>query len=297
MQYLDFFKLASAADEDNFILDSAKLDMTCYNLTNAYPFKLFPFRGLSRLTFAPLTLIYGSNGSGKSTLLNIIAEKLHLVRSAPFNRTPFFEDYLDLCEAGLSFGRKLPSGSRIITSDDVFDFMLDMRALNEGVSGRREELFREYASYNDPTAPRFQLRSLEDYEELHRRNRARSKSVTRSSFAARELSEEVPGQSNGENGFAYFTQAIRENALYLLDEPENSLSARRQAELADFVGQAARFYGCQFIISTHSPFFLSMPGVKIYDLDACPVAVRKWQELDNVRAYFELFDRHRDEFL
>ena len=121
--------------------------------------------------------------------------------------------------------------------------------------------------------------------------------MTRSSFAARELSEEVPGQSNGENGFAYFTQAIRENALYLLDEPENSLSARRQAELADFVGQAARFYGCQFIISTHSPFFLSMPGVKIYDLDVRPVAVRKWQELDNVRAYFELFDRHRDEFL
>ena len=34
--------------------------------------------------------LVGKNGAGKSTLLNIIAEKLQLTRSAPFNNTPFF---------------------------------------------------------------------------------------------------------------------------------------------------------------------------------------------------------------
>ena len=112
----------------------------------------------------------------------------------------------------------------------------------------------------------------------------------------RRLPQETNGRSNGESAFVYFTQKIRENALYLLDEPENSLSAKLQAELAQFLADSARFYDCQFIISTHSPFLLSMKGAKIYDLDASPVAVKPWTELENVRAYYELFQAHSGEF-
>ena len=90
---------------------------------------------------------------------------------------------------------------------------------------------------------------------------------------------------------------LKGDALYLLDEPENSLSAKLQRELAEFIQQSARFYGCQFVISTHSPFLLAMNGVKIYDLDASPVQVRRWSELENIRTYFELFDAHRRDFL
>ena len=39
-----------------------------------------------------------------------------------------------------------------------------------------------------------------------------------------------------------------------------------------------------------------MKGAKIYDLDASPVAVKPWTELENVRAYYELFQAHSDEF-
>lgn len=302
MLYLKSFSIASERDEESFILGSGcgnpKLDMTCYDRNNIYPFKLFPQRGLRRLDFEPITLLYGGNGSGKSTLLNIMAEKLGLSRTSRFNRTPFFEDYLGYCRAALETANgRPPQGSRIITSDDVFDYMLNLRAINGGVAQRREELFDEYRRYNDPTAPHFQLDSLDDYEELRRRNRARSRTTTRSSFAARELPHEVRGRSNGENGFAYFTETVREDALYLLDEPENSLSARRQGELAEFILQSARFYGCQFVISTHSPFLLAMSGVKIYDLDVRPVTTCDWRKLDNVRAYFELFEAHRGDFL
>ena len=139
------------------------------------------------------------------------------------------------------------------------------------------------------------LRNLGEFEEFKRRSEAKRR--TKSVYVSRRMPRaELQGRSNGESAFSYFTQKITENALYLLDEPENSLSAALQQELAGFLEDSARFYGCQFIISTHSPFLLSMKGAKIYDLDASPVCVRPWTALENVRAYYELFSKHQKEF-
>ena len=296
MIYLESFRFASEGDEVNYVLDknNRKLEMSCYATTNIYPFKLFPQKGLCRLDFSPITLLYGGNGSGKSTALNVIAQKLALARTSPFNRTPFFEDYLGFCRATLVHDRRPPEGSCIITSDEVFDFMLDLRSLNDGVDRGREELFEEWQVLrkNDD---HFQMRSLEDYDELKKRRDAWKH--TRSDFTARRLPRNLPGQSNGESAYGYFAEKIRGNALYLLDEPENSLSAERQLELARFLEDSARFYGCQFVISTHSPFLLAMRGARIYDLDSRPVATRPWTELPNPRLFFEFFEAHRDEFL
>ncbi len=291
MQYLTAFRLPSQRQENDVILDDIRFDMQCYS-QNAYPFKIFPFKGLSGLHFEPITLIYGGNGSGKSTLLNVIAEKLGLKREADFNKTPFYEAFLERCSAETA--GNLPRDSRIITSDDVFDHLLDRRAINAGVERRREQLFEEYREYRGATSSGYQMSSLSDHEELKERNEARHS--TRSAYVARRMPNEIWGRSNGESAFEYFTSMIKGDALYLLDEPENSLSAKLQRELANFIGQSARFNGCQFIISTHSPFLLAMNGVKIYDLDANPVRVRRWSELDNIRTYFELFDAHRRDF-
>ncbi len=295
MIYLESFRLASEQDETNYLFGGrtpSKLDMTCHSVNNPYPFKIFPFKYLEKLEFSSITLLYGGNGSGKSTVLNIIAQKLELERTSPFNRTPFLEDYLGFCRAYLAGDRKPPEGSRIITSDDVFDFMLNFRSLNAGVDRKREELLDEWHALRQNG---FQMRSLEDFEELQRRRDAWKS--TKSDYAARRLPHNLPGQSNGENAYGYFVEKIRGNALYLLDEPENSLSAARQAELAEFLTDSARFYGCQFIISTHSPFLLAMQGAKIYDLDDCPVRLKRWTELPSVRLYFDFFDARRDEFL
>lgn len=78
--------------------------------------------------------------------------------------------------------------------------------------------------------------------------------------------------------------------------PENSLSPEKQQELVRFIEDSARFFGCQFVISTHSPLVLALKGAKIYDLDEDPVDIKKWTELANVRAYFEFFEKHRDCF-
>ncbi|MBQ7336102.1 MAG: AAA family ATPase [Clostridia bacterium] len=297
MQYLDRFELASADDEDGYVLSFPhKLEMSCYS-GNVYPFKIFPQKGLKSLDFAPITLFYGGNGSGKSTLLNVIAEKLELSRTSPANLTPYYKDYLDFCRYDLTFGKHVPTESAIITSDDVFDFLLDVRALNEGVDRRREELFDEYDrinSYRETHGESFRMRSLEDYEELKRHNEGRSRS--KNQYTKRRLPQNLSGKSNGESAFAYFTSRIREDALYLLDEPENSLSAKLQIELAKFIEDSVRFYRCQFIISSHSPFLLSLKGARVYDLDASPACEREWTELENIRTYHDFFERHREEF-
>ncbi len=108
--------------------------------------------------------------------------------------------------------------------------------------------------------------------------------------------QNIHTQSNGESALLYFTESIRENALYILDEPENSLSASLQVKLKQFLEDSVRFYGCQFIISTHSPFLLAIRGAALYDLDATPPQTRKWTELENVRLYYDFFQEYAAEF-
>ena len=86
------------------------------------------------------------------------------------------------------------------------------------------------------------------------------------------------------------------DALYLLDEPEVSLSPENQTKLAEKLNNAARFLGDQFIISTHSSFMLGTLNAKIYNLDLEDFEVFEWTELENVRYFYDFFEKHRGEF-
>ena len=291
MLYLKEFSMLSRGDEESFFsdLNNIKARRTCY--TTKYPFGIFRYRELPTFEFEPVTILYGGNGSGKSTILNVIAERLKIQRGAVFNRSDFYDDYVSRCNYNVVRGNGVPEQSRIITSDDVFDYLLDIRCINEGIDTERVKLFDRYVS--DRYEP-YQLKSLDDYEEFRRRSDAKSKS--QSQFVKDRLMRNVQEQSNGESALVYFTDSIKENALYLLDEPENSLSATLQLELKRFIEDSVRFFKCQFIISTHSPFLLSMDGSKVYDLDVTPPRPRKWTELDNVRVYRDFFKSHDSEF-
>lgn len=245
--------------------------------------------GLERIDFEPVTILYGGNGSGKSTALNLIAEKTGISRDSIFNKSSFYPDYVNMCT--MYTETDIPKNSRIITSDDVFDYMLNIRNINEGIDQKREKLFEEYL---DTKYSNFQMKSITDYEQLKKVNITRSK--TQSRFVRDKLMGNVREYSNGESAFRYFIEKIGENGLYILDEPENSLSPKRQMELMNFIEESARFLGCQFIISTHSPFLLAMRGAKIYDIDENPVDVKRWTELENVQIHYEFFKAHENEF-
>lgn len=284
MIYLDNFIFADRDKEDDFILGQKR---TCYD--SYYPFRLFTEKGWERIDFEPVTVFYGGNGSGKSTALNVIAQKIGSKRETAYNRSNFFEEYVALCKA--DFCDESYGNNYIITSDGVFDCMLNLRCLNSGIDERREELFDDYIDlkYNH-----FKFQSLDDIEKLKKVNQARSK--TQSKFVRKNLADNVREYSNGESAFQYFVNKIEKSGIYLLDEPENSLSPEKQLELRKYIEDSARFFESQFIISTHSPFLLSMKGAKIYDLDENPVDLKKWTELENVKIYYQFFKEHGAEF-
>ena len=295
MLYLKRFTLPSEDMEAAFFTPSGqpkdyKIQSTTFS--SSYPFNVFRYRQVPTLEFEPITILYGSNGSGKSTLLNVIAEKLGLSRDAPFNRTAFYEDYVNLCRYFAC--PQLPEGSKYIASDDIFHCLLNLRRLNEDIDDTREELFREYNEAN-LQARRGQVRrlqSLSDYQAFARHSEAVRH--TRSRFVNDRLVKNVVTQSNGESALRYLMDEVTENCLYLLDEPENSMSPQFQLDLKQVLEDSARFFGCQFVIATHSPFLLAMKGARIYDLDESPPRVKNWKELDSIRTYMRFFEEHRE---
>ena len=132
---------------------------TCFN--TFYPFKIFPEKQLSHIDFDGITMLYGGNGSGKSTLINVIARKINAIRYSEFNGAPLFDKYTEMCSVEYF---RMPPRSYVLTSDDVFDYVLNARFVNEGIDDRRNELFDEYiathreAVINPDIMPRFSFR-------------------------------------------------------------------------------------------------------------------------------------------
>lgn len=269
-------------------------------IDNLYPCGIFSAKGLREINFDRITVLYGENGSGKSTLLNLIANKLGLHRVAPFNSSELFNAYAYECrystgcdDDGVPY--RIPDGSGIITSDDVFDYMLTVRTNNQDIAENIEEARNEWAGLKFGETVKFG--GLEDYEKTRLQVLARRKSLTRRQFIKKTAGEEVKLASNGETALTYFDSRLKNDTLYCLDEPENSLSPKLAIALAELIGKMAHYCGCQFILATHSPFFLSIPGARIYDLDETPVDIKNWWELENARVYFDFFRKHRDLFL
>lgn len=301
MVYLDKFVIPSEELEEEIILERMAQNGGAYGyIDNSYPCGLFSKKALSQIDFEPLTILYGGNGSGKSTLLNLIAQKIGLKRIAPFNSSELFDLYLDKCKYALGYDDEgfllnIPNGSRIITSDDIFDYMLTVRANNSEIFENIERVRKEeYGKLK--FGETIKMRGMEDYEQLRLQVLSRKKSVSRRKFIRMTVGEEVKLNSNGETALQYFIDKLKNDTLYCLDEPENSLSPKLQLELVEMLLRMSRYCGCQLIIATHSPFILSIPGAKIYDLDSTPVSLKKWWELENVLTYYDFFKQHKDLF-
>ena len=270
-------------------------------IDNAYPCGIFGPKGLREVSFRKITIFYGGNGSGKSTLLNLIATKLGLNRVAPHNSGELFDAHADRC--GYAMGRdeedfkyRISNGSRIVTSDDVFDYMLAVRMNNidirNGIERGKDEWREINADKSGGLGIKVRLTGVENFEKFKANALARDKSVSRRKYLQQIVGQEVRMGSNGETALSYFEAKLKNDTLYCLDEPENSMSLKMQLELKEMLEELARYCGCQLIIATHSPFLLSLDGAIIYDLDASPVDIKSWWELENTQVYFDFFEQY-----
>lgn len=289
--YLSEFKVPSEDRESNFLLHDERSNLVGIYDT-VYPFKIF--NSPDTFEFPPITIFYGGNGSGKSTLLNLIAEKLNLTRQAPYSKTDYFDDYCNMCRM---VGKRIPNGSKIITSDDIFRRLSDIHILNTSIDDNRSDVWSRLDEMRTEIAldPYIKnLRGLDDYERFKEYKDANLNSTSK--FLRDRTRKNLKSRSNGETSMEYLVNQIQENALYLLDEPENSLAPSIQLEFKKYIEESARFFHCQFIIATHSPILLACGGAKIYNLDTEPVKICNWNELENVKTYAEFFRERMDLF-
>ncbi len=258
---------------------------------SGYPFHIFLEKEFFNIEFDPITIFYGDNGSGKSTLLNIITETINkdkkiISRRKPLVKSDYFDMYIAKCN--YYFENDIPLGSKIIFSEDIFENILSKRIENQKKNNDRKELEKQYMQYKyNP----INYSSLEDLSiSVETRNKTQSK------FIKSRIEENAREFSNGQTSLEFFDKELKEDSLYLLDEPENSLSPKFQVELIQLISELSRFFKCQFIIATHSPFLLSIPNAKIYDLDSIPVVTKKWYELENMKIYYNFFKENKSKF-
>lgn len=104
-------------------------------------------------------------------------------------------------------------------------------------------------------------------------------------FGGSSLTEKSHGQCN----MAFFASRFGIEGLYLLDEPESALSPRKQLELRELLIRAAESERAQFIVATHSPLLLSLPGASILSFDGPRVTPVALEATEHYRVYRDFF--------
>ena len=108
-------------------------------------------------------------------------------------------------------------------------------------------------------------------------------------------SEYYHRKSHGESFLAIAQSNFKGNGVYLLDEPEAALSPQRQLTLLlEIVGCAQD--NSQFIIVTHSPILLGIPGAEILTFDDGEIHPCRYEETDSYQIT-EMFINSREQIL
>ena len=72
-----------------------------------------------------------------------------------------------------------------------------------------------------------------------------------------------------------------------MDEPEAALSPLRQLEALVRITELVQ-QGAQFILATHSPMLMAIPGATIYKVDELGMHQADYDEIDHVMIYKRL---------
>ena len=102
-------------------------------------------------------------------------------------------------------------------------------------------------------------------------------------------------KSHGESFLALVQNTFRCDGFYLLDEPEAALSPQRQLTLLAEIDRLARD-GSQFIVVTHSPILLGLPGAEILSFDDGAIHPVKYEDTDSYKVT-EMFINGRERVL
>lgn len=237
------------------------------NSINGYPFNISLFQDFNRLDFkTPVTIFVGENGTGKSTLLEGIA--------AGVGSITIGEDSINYdksLKSAMNLSKSLKLSWNIKTKKGFFlraeDFISYTKKISETKAELEEGLNEINATYND----RSELAS----------NLAKMPYINSLNALKAKHGEGLETKSHGEGFLEIFKERFVENGLYLLDEPETPLSPMKQLALISMIKEMIK-QNAQFIIATHSPILMAIPGATIISFDEYPIREANYNELEHV---------------
>ncbi len=145
----------------------------------------------------------------------------------------------------------------------------------KGISRAKSNFFLRAESFYNVASKIEDYRDGDDYDSYYK------------SYGGKSMHE----QSHGESFISLIQNRFTERGLYLLDEPESALSPQRQLTLLTLIYNLAQ-RGTQFIIASHSPILLGVPGASILSFDDNKIREITYEETESYKIT-ELFINNR----
>jgi predicted ATPase len=243
-----------------------------------FPFSIPALRGLGSVDLArPVTFLVGENGSGKSTFLEALAWAIQAVTvgSEPLDQDPTLEHVRPLGRALRPVWSSRVRRGFFLRAEDFFGFVkrTNRSRAELEAQGRRVRAER-------PELPQGEL------------DRIASPFEGSARALAERYGEDMDARSHGEQFLAFFQSRLVPGGLYLLDEPEVPLSPSRQLALLSILkGEVDGRQPSQFVIATHSPILMALPGARILSFDQTPIREVAYEDLEHVRLTRDFLNR------
>ena len=219
---------------------------------DVYPFSIGTLRRRQALTFnRSVSFFVGENGCGKSTLIEAIARRcgLHIWHEVKRGGAP-------------PPARRAAAPPHVPASGRLSDY-LDITLARGPVRGGifTAESFRQWAEFLDDV------------------------SAIDPGQAKYHGGKDLTLRSHGEGAIAYFKGRYKIPGLYFLDEPEAALSPTSQLDLLRLLAEYERQGQAQFILATHSPILMALPGAQVFSFSDERIVETSYEQTAHYRLY------------
>jgi predicted ATPase len=211
-----------------------------------------------------ITVFVGDNGSGKSTLLETIALAINLpLIGGHISQHPGFEAARILQPFLHIEWKRQTSKGFFFRAEDFSDFINSVENDNRKI---KDDL-RYLEGKVDNTIIKQMSESMNYSLRTMRKN----------------YGENMQAFSHGEAYLKILQTRINDKGIYLLDEPEAALSPLKQLSLLFLIIEILKKENAQFILSTHSPIMMGIPGAIIYEIKEEGMQRVNYEETDHYR--------------
>ncbi len=232
---------------------------------NPFPFNVPAVKFAKQLSLdKKVTIFVGDNGCGKSTLLESIAYSINIPliggfisSTAGFDAAKLLKPYLEI-----EWARKSNKGF-FFRAEDFSDFINSVEKEKNKIAWDLQEL---KGKVDDAIIERM------------------SESMNYALYETRKkYGSDMQAYSHGEAYLKILQTRILDKGVYLLDEPEAALSPLKQLSLIAFILEVLKNENTQFIMATHSPILMGIPGAILYEIQEDSMQQVNYKETDHYR--------------